>query len=53
MKKTLCSALALAAFAAPAIAVNNEGTSGNYLVGSGAYEISDSKLGRARRRFFC
>jgi len=43
MKKTLCSALALAAFAAPAIAVNNEGTSGNYLVGSGAYEISDSK----------
>ena len=42
-KKTIWSALALAAFAAPVLAVNNEGTSGNYVVGSGVYEISDSK----------
>ncbi len=43
MKKALCSALALAAFATPVLAVNNEDTSGYYLVGSGVYEISDSK----------
>lgn len=43
MKKTLCSALALAVFAAPVLAVNNEDTSGNYVVGSGVYEINDSK----------
>ncbi|MDO9454358.1 MAG: OmpA family protein [Stagnimonas sp.] len=43
MKKTLWSAMALAAFAAPVMAVNNEDTSGNYVVGSGVYEISDSK----------
>ena len=42
-KKTIWSALALTAFAAPVLAVNNEGTSGNYVVGSGVYEISDSK----------
>lgn len=42
MKKTIWSALALAAFAAPALAVNNEGTTGNYVVGSGVFEISDS-----------
>ncbi len=43
MKKTLWSAMALAAFATPVLAVNNEGTSGNYIVGSGVYEISDTK----------
>lgn len=43
MKKTIWSAMALAAFASPVLAVNNEGTSGNYVVGSGVYEISDSK----------
>ena len=43
MKKTLLSALALAAFAVPAHAVNNEGTAGNYIVGQGVYEINDSK----------
>jgi len=42
MKKTIWSALTLAAFAAPVLAVNNEGTTGNYVVGSGVYEISDS-----------
>lgn len=42
MKKNIWSAAVLAAFAVPALAVNNEGTSGNYVVGSGAYEISDS-----------
>mgnify|MGYP001584419426 CR=1 FL=1 len=42
MKKTIWSALTLAAFAAPVLAVNNEGTSGNYIVGSGVYEINDS-----------
>ena len=43
MKKTLLSVLALAAFAGSAHAVNNEGTSGNYIVGEGVYEINDSK----------
>ncbi|MES2684786.1 MAG: OmpA family protein [Pseudomonadota bacterium] len=43
MKKTLWSAIALATFAAPVLAVNNENTSGNYIVGSGVYEISDTK----------
>ena len=43
MKKNIWSALVLAAFASPVLAVNNEGTSGNYVVGSGVYEISDSK----------
>lgn len=42
MRKTIWSALTLAAFAAPVLAVNNEGTSGNYVVGSGVYEINDS-----------
>lgn len=42
MKKTIWSALTLAAFAAPVLAVNNDGTSGNYVVGSGVYEISDN-----------
>jgi len=42
MKKTVWSALTLAAFAAPVLAVNNDGTSGNYVVGSGVYEISDN-----------
>lgn len=43
MKKTILSALALAAFATPVLAVNNEGTSGNYVVGLGVYEINDAK----------
>lgn len=42
MKKNIWSAAVLAAFALPVLAANNEGTSGNYVVGSGAYEISDS-----------
>jgi len=42
MKKSLWSAFVLAAFATPALAVNNEGTSGNYAVGAAAFEISDS-----------
>ncbi len=43
MKKTILSAAVLASvIATPALAVNNEGSSGNYVVGSGAYEISDS-----------
>lgn len=42
MKNTIwIAAAAVAAFAAPVLAVNNEGTSGNYVVGSGVYEIND------------
>jgi len=43
MKKALWSALALAAMSSSVHAVSNEGTSGNYIVGSGVYEINDSK----------
>ena len=40
---TLWSALVASAFAAPALAVNADGTEGSYASASAVYEINDSK----------